>query len=48
MYVSQGTEYGISYDGYGSRDGTGTDDFWKYDDGTERVRNNFEKIGTET
>ena len=33
MYVSQGTEYGISYDGYGSRDGTGTDDFWKYDDG---------------
>ena len=33
MYVLQGTEYGISYDGYGSRDGTGTDDFWKYDDG---------------
>ena len=28
-----GTEYGISYDGYGSRDGTGTNDFWKYDDG---------------
>ena len=33
MYVSQRTEYGISYDGYGSRDGTGKDDFWKYDDG---------------